>query len=55
MGLWIFRGVIVPNNPFANSTFMENRNDSDSILLVSDIRDRLFASNDDANEVSLND
>ena len=43
------------NNPFVNSTFMENRSDSDNILLVSDIRGRLFASNDDTNKVSLID
>lgn len=34
---------------------MENRIDSDRILLVRDIRDRLFALNDDADKVSLID
>ena len=34
---------------------MENRIDSDRILLVRDVRDRLFALNDDADKVSLID
>ncbi len=45
----------MPNNPSANSTFLDSRNDSDSVLLVSDIRDRLFAFNGDADKVSLID
>ena len=43
------------NNPFANSTFTENSTDSESILQIRDIRERLLASNADANEVSLID